>query len=79
MVPDIHNRVRNKSRYIMTLVTLGEKTRLVKALTQFESLRTIPKSIVNMLKLKEGDTLDWQLSVVNGKMVLIVEKETGKK
>ena len=63
----------------MTLVTLGEKTRLVKALTQFESLRTIPKSIVNMLKLKEGDTLDWQLSVVNGKMVLIVEKETGKK
>jgi hypothetical protein len=28
-----------------------------------------------MLKLKEGDTLDWQLSVVNGKMVLIVEKD----
>jgi hypothetical protein len=38
-------------------------------------------SIVNMLKLKEGDILDWQLSVVNNKMVLIVEKdkESGKK
>jgi hypothetical protein len=60
----------------MSLVTLGEKTRLVKASTQFESLRTtVPKSIVNMLKLKEGDTLDWQLSVVNGKMVLIVEED----
>ena len=60
----------------MSLLKLGEKTRLVKASTQFESLRTtVPKSIVNMLKLKEGDTLDWQLTVVNGKMVLVVEKE----
>ena len=35
----------------------------------------MPKSIVNQLKLKEGDTLDWQLTVLNGKMVLIVEKQ----
>jgi hypothetical protein len=33
-----------------------------------------------MLNVKEGDTLDWQLSVVNGKMVLIMEKDkSGKK
>jgi hypoxanthine phosphoribosyltransferase len=66
----------------MSLITLGEKTKLVKASTHFESLRTtVPKSIVNQLKLKEGDTLDWQLSVMDGKMVLIVDKvkDSGRK
>jgi hypothetical protein len=61
-------------------VTLGEKTRLVKASSKFESLRaTVPKSIVTFMKLKEGDFIDWDLQVLNGKMTLIVSKVNNKK
>ena len=55
--------------------TLGEQTRLVKASSRFESLRaTVPKSVVTFMKLKEGDFIDWDLQVINGRMTLIVTK-----
>ena len=60
--------------------TLGEQTRLVKASSKFESLRaTVPKSVVTFMKLKEGDTIDWDLQVINGKMTLIVSKVNDRK
>ena len=59
---------------------LGEQTRLVKASSKFESLRaTVPRSIVTFMKLKEGDFIDWDLQVINGKMTLIVSKVNDKK
>jgi bifunctional DNA-binding transcriptional regulator/antitoxin component of YhaV-PrlF toxin-antitoxin module len=54
---------------------LGEHTKLVKASSKFESLRTtVPKSLVKLLKLKEGDMLDWDLTAKDNKLVLTVEK-----
>lgn len=60
----------------MNLVSrLGELTTLTKASSKFESLRTtVPKSIVNQWKLNPGDQFDWNWEVINGKMVLIVNK-----
>lgn len=58
-----------------SITYMGEKTTLSKA-SQFASLRTVvPISIVRQLKLKEGDTLDWDMTVIEGKMALIVKKE----
>jgi hypothetical protein len=34
----------------------------------------VPKSIVNFLKLKAGDKLDWDLQAHGDKMILIVTK-----
>jgi hypothetical protein len=59
---------------------LGEQTRLVKASSKFESLRaTVPRSVVTFMKLKEGDWIDWDLQVIDGKMTLIVTKVDDKK
>jgi S-adenosylmethionine hydrolase len=42
---------------------------------KFGSLRTtIPMSIVRQWKLKEGDELDWEWKVIEGKMMLVVSK-----
>lgn len=59
---------------------LGEQTRLVKASSKYESLRaTVPRSVVTFMKLKEGDFIDWDLQVINGRMTLIVSKVNDKK
>jgi hypothetical protein len=64
----------------MSLRLLGEQTTLVKASTKFESLRTtVPMSIVKQWKLNEGDKLDWNWEVLNGKMVLVVSRVSRKK
>jgi hypothetical protein len=54
---------------------LGEVTIANKASSKFASLRTtIPMSIVRQWKLKDGDKLDWEWKVVDGKMVLVLSK-----
>jgi hypothetical protein len=40
---------------------------------------TVPTSVVTFMKLKEGDFIDWDLQVINGKMTLIVSKAINKK
>jgi hypothetical protein len=55
---------------------MGEITIASKASSKFASLRTtIPMSIVRQWKLKEGDELDWEWKVIEGKMMLIVSKK----
>jgi hypothetical protein len=52
---------------------LGEVTVATKASSKFASLRTtIPMSIVKQWKLKDGDKIDWEWKVLEGKMALIV-------
>jgi hypothetical protein len=59
---------------------LGEVTVATKASSKFASLRTtIPMSIVKQWKLKDGDKIDWEWKVLDGKMVLIVTKVTRSK
>lgn len=40
---------------------------------------TIPMTLVNQWKLTEDDYIDWTWQVVNGKMVMMVEKAVIKK
>lgn len=57
----------------MSSVNMGEITIVSKASSKFASLRTtIPMSIVKQWKLKDGDKLDWEWKVIDGKMVLVV-------
>ena len=54
---------------------MGEQTPLTKNSPKFASLRvTLPISIVKQWGLKEGDKLDWSWKVLDGKMVLVVDK-----
>lgn len=54
---------------------LGERTVATKASSKFASLRTtIPMSIVRQWKLKDGDKLDWEWRVIDGKMALVVTR-----
>ena len=56
---------------------LGEVTVATKASSKFASLRTtIPMSIVKQWKLKDGDKIDWEWKVLDGKMALIVTRVT---
>jgi len=54
---------------------MGEVTVATKASSKFASLRTtIPMSIVKQWKLKDGDKIDWEWKVLEGKMALIVTR-----
>ncbi len=54
---------------------LGEVTVASKASSKFASLRTtIPASIVRQWKLKDGDKIDWEWKVIEGKMALVVTR-----
>ncbi len=60
---------------IMSLTTsvLAEVTTVSKASSKFESLRTtIPRSIVKHWRLEEGDKLEWDWKVIDGKMNVII-------
>jgi hypothetical protein len=60
--------------------SLLEETKIVKASSRFDSLRTtIPRSVVNLLKLEEGDSVVWDLKVIDGKNHIFVERSTQKK
>jgi hypothetical protein len=59
---------------------LGEVTVATKASSKFASLRTtIPMSIVKQWKLKDGDKIDWEWKVLEGKMALIVTRVSKSK
>jgi hypothetical protein len=59
---------------------LGERTVAIKASSKFASLRTtIPMSIVRQWKLKDGDKLDWEWKVIDGKMALMVTRVSKSK
>jgi antitoxin component of MazEF toxin-antitoxin module len=52
---------------------MGTVTKLTPAVSKKESLRTtVPRSIVQQLNLTSGDSLDWQLEVSNGELVVVV-------
>ena len=51
---------------------MGEITTLVKATSKTLSLRTtVPKNIVNQFGLKEGDKLNWELRVDEGRIIIV--------
>lgn len=53
---------------------MGFKTTIQKASTIANSYRTtVPAAIVNQFSLKEGDKLDWELNVENGKLIILVK------
>ena len=59
--------------------TLGESTILALNSTKRASLRTtVPMSIVKQWNLRPKDKLYWQLDIINGKMVAIVNKHEDK-
>jgi hypothetical protein len=59
---------------------LGEVTVATKASSKFASLRTtIPMSIVKQWKLKDGDKIDWEWKVIEGKMALLVTRVSKSK
>jgi hypothetical protein len=56
------------------------KSKLTKASSKFESLRTtIPQSGVIYLGLEEGDYIEWEQQIVNGKKTLVITKSSDKK
>jgi len=58
---------------------LGEKTRVAKAQSKSDSIRsTIPTGIATHLKINEGDELDWSLEIIKNEMVAVVRKVEGK-
>ena len=57
------------------MIIQNQKTKVTKANTKSESLRTsIPKPIVQALNLKNGDSVDWRLNIVNGEIIVTVVK-----
>ena len=61
------------------LVNMGFKTTIAKASTIANSYRTtVPAAIMNQFNLKEGDKLDWNLKVENGKLLILVKTMKSK-
>jgi hypothetical protein len=52
---------------------MGEITTLTKATSKSDSLRTtVPSGIVSHFKLNEKDKLDWNIEVIDGKLVIVI-------
>lgn len=57
------------------LVAVGEHTKLNRANTKSPSLRTtVPESVVNELKVKEGDAIEWERIIYKGQIAIRVKK-----
>jgi hypothetical protein len=53
---------------------MGEKTTLTKASTKSESLRTtVPSGIVKQFYMSEGDQLEWEIKVLEGKLAIVIK------
>ena len=53
------------------------QTRVVKAKTDSVSLRTtIPSHIVELLKLKDGDSLEWNFNIKDSEGIVTIKKAT---
>ncbi len=58
----------------MTPTEEGETTVLSGATSNSKSLRaTVPIGIVRQFGLREGDEINWQLTVQNGEMVIVAK------
>lgn len=52
---------------------MSEVTKLTRAQTQRESLRTtVPRSIVKQFNLTSGDKLEWNLEIREGQFIIVV-------
>ena len=59
---------------------MGEKTKLTKASSKSESLRTtVPSGIVHQLDLKEGDKLEWKIKADKNKLIIELTSSENKK
>ena len=60
--------------------TRGDVTKLVSAKKETDSLRTtVPSSIVRVMKLREGDELQWEIkSMETGLILVTVMRVTSK-
>jgi hypothetical protein len=57
------------------LPTVGERTKLNRANSTSPSLRTtVPESVVGELKLKEGDSVEWERIIHEGKIAIRIKK-----
>ena len=55
------------------MINMGEMTRLTKATSKSDSLRTtVPKSIVSFLKLEMGEVIEWEMEIKNNQRVAVV-------
>jgi len=62
--------------------TKGDITKLVSAKKETDSLRTtVPSSIVRVMKLKEGDELQWEIKSMEKGLIQVTATKaaTGKK
>jgi uncharacterized membrane protein YkoI len=51
------------------------RTKVSRNTSDSKSLKsTIPEAVTNALKIAQGDFLDWDLEVVDGKLIVIVKK-----
>ena len=58
------------------MIILKQHSKINKANTTSNSLRTgIPKSIGDVLEVKEGDELTWTVNVLEGQKVITVKKK----
>jgi antitoxin component of MazEF toxin-antitoxin module len=54
---------------------VGERTKLNRANNNSPSLRTtVPEGVVNELKVKEGDSLEWERIIHEGKIAIRIKK-----
>lgn len=52
---------------------MGEKTKLTKATSKSDSLRTtLPSGVAKQLNLKVGDELDWTLNIEKNNLIIVV-------
>jgi len=62
--------------------TKGDVTKLVSAKKETDSLRTtVPSSIVRVMKLKEGDELQWEIKSMEKGLIQVtaIRATSGKK
>ena len=59
----------------MDILPVGERTKLNRANNNSPSLRTtVPEGVVNELKVKEGDSLEWERIIHEGRIAIRVRK-----
>ena len=57
------------------ITPVGERTKLNRANNNSPSLRTtVPEGVVNELKVREGDTLEWERIIHEGKIAIRLKK-----
>lgn len=64
----------------IALLTVGDERKLTKATNDSNSLRvTVPPSVVNSLKLSEGDYVEWEIDIRDSELVAFVKPIKNKR